>query len=231
MMVLVGVVGWLAGWLINWASDYLPRFASTRAPEKLARPITIPALVALASGRAAWRDGWTRLHAVVEAGSAVFFGVMWWQLGATTALLFTLVGYCFFALIAVIDFKYRLVLNVLMYPALVALLVFNLLALPEQRTAILLGGGMAFAIFFLTAWLRPGELGGGDVKLATVIGVTFGFPQMLLALLVGAGIGAGVAVMMMLTRQAGRKTRIPYAPFLCLGAMALLLSHAGLMIY
>ena len=114
MMVLVGVVGWLAGWLINWASDYLPRFASTRAPEKLARPITIPALVALASGRAAWRDGWTRLHAVVEAGSAVFFGVMWWQLGATTALLFTLVGYCFFALIAVIDFKYRLVLNVLM---------------------------------------------------------------------------------------------------------------------
>ncbi len=231
MMVLVGVVGWLAGWLINWASDYLPRFASTRAPEKLARPITIPALVALASGRAAWRDGWTRLHAVVEAGSAVFFGVMWWQLGATTALLFTLVGYCFFALIAVIDFKYRLVLNVLMYPALVALLVFNLLALPEQRTAILLGGGMAFAIFFLTAWLRPGELGGGDVKLATVIGVTFGFPQMLLALLVGAGIGAGVAVMMMMTRQAGRKTRIPYAPFLCLGAMALLLSHAGLMIY
>lgn len=231
MMVLVGVIGWLAGWLINWASDYLPRFASTRAPEKLARPITIPALVALASGRAAWRDGWTRLHAVVEAGSAVFFGVMWWQLGATTALLFTLVGYCFFALIAVIDFKYRLVLNVLMYPALVALLVFNLLALPEQRTAILLGGGMAFAIFFLTAWLRPGELGGGDVKLATVIGVTFGFPQMLLALLVGAGIGAGVAVMMLLTRQAGRKTRIPYAPFLCLGAMALLLSHAGLMIY
>lgn len=231
MMVLVGVIGWLAGWLINWASDYLPRFASTRAPEKLARPITIPALVALASGRAAWRDGWTRLHAVVEAGSAVFFGVMWWQLGATTALLFTLVGYCFFALIAVIDFKYRLVLNVLTYPALVALLVFNLLALPEQRTAILLGGGMAFAIFFLTAWLRPGELGGGDVKLATVIGVTFGFPQMLLALLVGAGIGAGVAVMMMLTRQAGRKTRIPYAPFLCLGAMALLLSHAGLMIY
>ena len=231
MMVLVGVVGWLAGWLINWASDYLPRFASTRAPEKLARPITIPALVALASGRAAWRDGWTRLHAVVEAGSAVFFGVMWWQLGATTALLFTLVGYCFFALIAVIDFKYRLVLNVLVYPALVALLVFNLLALPEQRTAILLGGGMAFAIFFLTAWLRPGELGGGDVKLATVIGVTFGFPQMLLALLVGAGIGAGVAVMMMMTRQAGRKTRIPYAPFLCLGAMALLLSHAGLMIY
>lgn len=230
MMVLVGVIGWLAGWLINWASDYLPRFASTRAPEKLARPITIPALVALASGRAAWRDGWTRLHAVVEAGSAVFFGVMWWQLGATTALLFTLVGYCFFALIAVIDFKYRLVLNVLTYPALVALLVFNLLALPEQRTAILLGGGMAFAIFFLTAWLRPGELGGGDVKLATVIGVTFGFPQMLLALLVGAGIGAGVAVMM-LTRQAGRKTRIPYAPFLCLGAMALLLSHAGLMIY
>jgi len=231
MMVLVGVIGWLAGWLINRASDYLPRFASTRAPEKLARPITIPALVALASGRAAWRDGWTRLHAVVEAGSAVFFGVMWWQLGATTALLFTLVGYCFFALIAVIDFKYRLVLNVLTYPALVALLVFNLLALPEQRTAILLGGGMAFAIFFLTAWLRPGELGGGDVKLATVIGVTFGFPQMLLALLVGAGIGAGVAVMMLLTRQAGRKTRIPYAPFLCLGAMALLLSHAGLMIY
>ncbi len=230
MIIITALVGWFAGWLLNRLSDYLPRFSVTENPKPVAVRSNWPAVLELIKSKHPLKVSWLLLDAGVEVLSALFFAVMWSQLGASLALLFALCGYCFFLLIAIIDFKYRLVLNVLTYPAIVAMLVLNLITLPQQTTNILLGGGMAFGIFFLTAWLRPGELGGGDVKLATLIGVAFGFPQMLLALLVGAGIGAVVVVFLLISRKAGWKSQIAYAPFLCLGAMVLLLSHSVLIL-
>lgn len=230
MIMITALVGWFAGWLLNRLSDYLPRFSVTENPKPVATRSNWPAVLELIRSKQPFKMSWLLLDAGVEVLSALFFAVMWSQLGASLALLFALCGYCFFLLIAIIDFKYRLVLNVLTYPAIVAMLVLNLVTLPQQTTNILLGGAMAFGIFFLTAWLRPGELGGGDVKLATLIGVAFGFPQMLLALLVGAGIGAVVVIFLLLSRKAGWKSQIAYAPFLCLGAMVLLLSHSVLIL-
>ena len=231
MAIVVFIVfGWIAGWLINRLSDYLPRFSVTEKPKSVSTRSSLPAVWELISGKQPFKPSWLLLDAGVEVLSAFFFAVMWSQLGASVALVFALCGYCFFLLIAIIDFKYRLVLNVLTYPAIVVLLVLNLVTMPQQTTNILLGGAMAFGIFFLTAWLRPGELGGGDVKLATLIGVAFGFPQMLLALLVGAGIGGVVVIFLLVSRKAGWKSQIAYAPFLCLGAMFLLLSHSVLIL-
>jgi prepilin signal peptidase PulO-like enzyme (type II secretory pathway) len=73
-------------------------------------------------------------------------------------------------------------------------------------------------------------LGGGDVKLALLIGLALGFPTVLWALLVGVGSGAVTAVTLLIIsrrqpqKQAwNRKSQIPYAPFLCLGAIIALL--------
>jgi prepilin signal peptidase PulO-like enzyme (type II secretory pathway) len=230
-IILFVLVGWFAGWLINRLSNYLPRFSVTEKPKPVGMRSSLPAVWELISGQQALRRSWLLLDVGVEVLSALFFAVMWWQLGASVAFLFAICGYCFFLLIAIIDLKYRLVLNVLTYPAILVLLVLNLIALPHQTANILLGGGMAFGIFFLTSWLRPGELGGGDVKLATLIGVAFGFPQMLLALLVGAGIGGVVVIFLLVSRKAGWKSQIAYAPFLCLGAMFLLISHSVLILH
>ncbi len=224
--VMFLLLGWLAGYVLNRLSDYLPRFSVTEKPKSVSTRSNWPAVVEILSGKQPLKPSWLSFDAGIELLSALFFGIMWSQLGSSVALLFALCGYCFFLLIAIIDLKYRLVLNVLTYPAIAAMLIINLLALPGQTMNILLGGAMAFGIFFLTAWLRPGELGGGDVKLATLIGVAFGFPQMLIALLVGAGVGALAVVVLLVSRKAGWKSQIAYAPFLCLGAMILLLSHS-----
>jgi len=229
--LLMALIGWFAGWLLNRLSDYLPRFSVTEKPKSLTTRSYTPAVWELITSKQPLKRSWLLLDAGVEVLSPLFFAVMWLQLGASVAFLFALCGYFFFLLIAIIDLKYRLVLNILTYPAIVVLLLFNLLTLPQQTTNILLGGAMAFGIFFLTAWLRPGELGGGDVKLATLIGVAFGFPQMLLALLVGAGIGGVVVIFLLVSRKAGWKSQIAYAPFLCFGAMFLLLSHSVLILH
>lgn len=230
LVIIFALIGWAVGWVINRLSDYLPRFAVEEKPKPVTTRSNWPAVLELLTGRQPLKRSWVVFDAAVEVVSAVFFALMWAQLGASVALVYALCGYTFFLLIAIIDFKYRLVLNVLTYPAIVAMLVLNLVAMPQQATQILLGGGMAFGIFFLTSVLRPGELGGGDVKLATLIGVAFGFPQMLLALLVGAGIGGVVVVFLLVSRKAGWKSQIAYAPFLCLGAMVLLLSHSVLIL-
>jgi leader peptidase (prepilin peptidase)/N-methyltransferase len=88
--------------------------------------------------------------------------------------------------------------------------------------AVLLGGAFGFAIFALAAFVRPGGLGGGDVKLATLIGLVFGFPNALWALMIGIFVGGTLAIFMLLSHRGDSKSEIPYAPFLCLGALVAL---------
>src|SRR5919201_1082467 len=88
--------------------------------------------------------------------------------------------------------------------------------------SVVLGGATGLLLFMLVAILRPHQIGGGDVKLAALIGLLFGFPYGLWALMVGV-ISAGItAMVLLLTKRSNRQTQIPYAPFLCLGAMVAL---------
>ena len=65
-------------------------------------------------------------------------------------------------------------------------------------------------------------MGAGDVKLAGLIGLVVGFPQVLAALLVGVIIGGLVAVFLLVSRLRKRKEPIPFGPFLVVGAMVVL---------
>ncbi|HVU12889.1 MAG TPA: prepilin peptidase, partial [Phototrophicaceae bacterium] len=88
---------------------------------------------------------------------------------------------------------------------------------------ILLGLLFAFATFFLASLLVPGGLGGGDVKLAALIGAVLGFPLVLGALIVGALASAVTIVVLITIFRRTLKDSIPYAPFLCLGVLAILI--------
>ena len=221
-VLLFFLFGLVIGWLVNGASDYLPRFASD--PPAISTPYSTPALLSILSSK---RDGqpWFKAQLAVELLTALFFAWLGARLEFTLETLVLAISFPVYALIAVIDLKYRLVLNVVVYPAIALVIVAQLLLVHQEPRAILLGGILAFSVFYMVAWLKPGQLGGGDIKLAALIGLTFGFPQVLLALLVGAGMGALVALLLLWLRT-GLKYRIPYAPFLCFGAIVLLLYHA-----
>jgi leader peptidase (prepilin peptidase)/N-methyltransferase len=122
-------------------------------------------------------------------------------------------------LIALIDLKYRLVLNLVIYPAILLMLMVHVLALHQNILQVALGGVLAFGMFALVAWLRPSQLGGGDIKLAALVGIAFGFPHVLWVLLGAALASAAFIAYVLVTRQATLKTRMPYAPFLCAGAI------------
>jgi leader peptidase (prepilin peptidase)/N-methyltransferase len=202
------LAGLFVGWMVHQAADFLPRFSANieKPPARLAAP----ALWDVVNSRP---QPWLGLHVAVELLSGLVFG---W-LGMRHVGLAYATGYASLLLIAVIDIKYRLVLNVLVYPMMVAAVLAN-----HDLLSMSVGGLFTFAVFFLTAWLVPGSIGGGDVKLAVLFGLFFGFPSILWALLVGAGSGALTAVYLLLIRHETRRSRIAYAPFLCLGAMVAL---------
>ena len=87
---------------------------------------------------------------------------------------------------------------------------------PEQ----LIAGAAAFAFFFLAAWLYPRGMGMGDVKLAGVLGLYLGravAPAIFIALISGVLVGA--IVIARLGQAKGRKTAVPFGPFLALGGL------------
>ena len=122
--------------------------------------------------------------------------------------------------IVLIDLEHRLIPNKITLPAaiagLVAIVALDLDFLPEALIAAVAAGGF----FFLAAVLYPRGMGMGDVKLAGLLGLYLGRavgPALFAALILGVVVGA-----LIIARKgaaAGRKTAVPFGPFLAIGGL------------
>ena len=140
----------------------------------------------------------------------------------------------------VFDARHRLILNRVIYPA----IVLALLASPVNP--LLDGAGarppsdlrrsraaVAGGLFFLLVLITGGGVGLGDAKLAFFMGAMLGIDPIfssptLRALIYGIVLGGVVALALLVTRLRSMKDYIPYGPYLCLGAVAALLFPCGL---
>ena len=80
---------------------------------------------------------------------------------------------------------------------------------------IFLGGGL----FYLIAVASRGGIGGGDIKMMAMVGAFMGWKAVLLTTFIGSLVGSILGIYMMLFKGRGRKTKIPFGPFLSLGAI------------
>jgi len=229
MRFLYALLGLLIGSFLNWAAGQLPRFSSidtAHSSSAASRPrLALWNLLSSVGHQRSWLDipGSSWLGIAVELFCAMLLTYLWEHFGPTWEMLVIALIGSFFLLISIIDLRYRLIPNVLIYPAAAATLLLRLV-IPGQSVPIaLLGGAMGLAPFLLVALLKPGDIGGGDVKLATLIGLMVGFPLVLWALILGTVAGGITAILLLLTRRWGPKSHIPYAPFLCMGAMCCLI--------
>lgn len=227
MVVLFTVLGLLVGALVNWVADGLPRVGTRGANPALEGASAPPLAIAVMLARL-WRHVkhhdvhslWPR--AAVELFSALWFAYAWASLGASWgALALALVG-AFLLLISVADLRYQIVPNLLILPAMVVVLLAQIFPVGAHTLSALLGGAVALALWGLLAMIKPGGMGGGDVKLALFIGLLCGFPLVLWALMLGTLAGALATLILLATHRAQFNRTIPYAPFLCLGALVAL---------
>jgi leader peptidase (prepilin peptidase)/N-methyltransferase len=132
--------------------------------------------------------------------------------------------------IALIDFDHRIIPNKITLPAAAAAVAIgvalDLEGVPEQLIAGAAAGG--FLLAFLLAY--PRGMGMGDVKLAVVLGLFLG-RSVAVAILAGvlAGTLVGAALMARVGIEQGRKTAVPFGPFLAFGGIVGLLAGPAIM--
>ncbi len=134
---------------------------------------------------------------------------------------------------ALIDLEHRIIPNRITLLGAVAALALGLALDPAGEPERLIAGAAAGGFLLLAALAYPGGMGMGDVKLAGVMGLFLGAsvaPALLIALVTGVLLGA--LVIARKGAQAGRKTAVPFGPFLALGALvAVFVGHPLVDVY
>jgi leader peptidase (prepilin peptidase)/N-methyltransferase len=129
--------------------------------------------------------------------------------------------------LAAIDLEHRTLPNRILYPvAGTVLALLTVAAAVDGRWGSLLragaGAGLAFVSLFLIWFVYPKGMGFGDVRLAGLIGLGIGWlglRQVAVGLFLGFLIGAVVGIGLVVAAGKSRKTRIPFGPFMALGAL------------
>ncbi|WBU37651.1 prepilin peptidase [Homoserinibacter sp. YIM 151385] len=92
---------------------------------------------------------------------------------------------------------------------------------PELLLGALIGGAALFAFYFLIAFIRPGGMGFGDIKLAGVLGLHLGYAGLAQSVVGTAAaflLGGLVAIALIIVRRAERGGGIPFGPWMLAGA-------------
>jgi len=169
-------------------------------------------------------------YPLVELATAALFAAAALRLGDDdpAALPAFLVVFAALLAISAVDLERFIVPNRILYPALfmAAPLLVVAAALDGDWSSLLgavLGGALGWVLLFAIHMASPKGMGFGDVRLAGLIGMLLGWlsiGHVLLGLFLAFLTAAVVGVGLMLTGVRGRKDRVPFGPFLALGAIA-----------
>jgi leader peptidase (prepilin peptidase)/N-methyltransferase len=124
-----------------------------------------------------------------------------------------------------VDLDHRIIPNKITLPAAIAAVAIGAALRPSGVPEQLIAGAAAAGFLLVFVLAYPRGMGMGDVKLAGVLGLFLG-RSVAVAIFVGvlAGTIVGVAVMARLGVARGRKTAVPFGPFLALGGVVGLLA-------
>ena len=172
-------------------------------------------------------------YAFVELLMALLAVALYHEFGLSLAFLFSLIFVAALVVISFIDLEVRIVPDVISLPGIGVGLLFALVArylvhdpselVPSFLSAllgVLIGGGFLLALAWAYEALTGVEgMGGGDIKLLAMIGAFLGWPSIPVTLFLASLGGSVIGITAMLIKGVGRKYALPFAPFLCLGAL------------
>jgi leader peptidase (prepilin peptidase)/N-methyltransferase len=178
-------------------------------------------------------------YPAVELGTGLFFAVVAWQAlsglvvtGPSTFVVATpaFVAFLYLAAISVvlalIDIDVRKLPNAIVLPSYVVAAVLFLIEsiISDEYGALIRAGvGMAalFLFYFALAFAIPGGMGFGDVKLAGLLGIYLGWlgwGNLIVGAFAAFLFGGLFSIGLLIFRKAGRKSKIPFGPWMLLGA-------------
>lgn len=134
----------------------------------------------------------------------------------------TLLLWVFFSLlivVTIIDLYHRIIPEGILLTGIVLGLPLAGLQSVDKLVSGLIGLLVAGIIMLIIAIISKGGMGGGDIKLSTVMGLYLGWQGVLLALFLAFLIGGITGIFLLLTGRKGRKDVVPFGPYLALGGL------------
>jgi len=228
LVVLVVIGGFLVGAGLNHLADRLPAHQRLDIPPDCKycsafwRVPNWVATVALLTGQSRCSSCGAPIpirKPLLEVANVLGWLGLYQSSGPSLQFLLGAFYICVFLLVLTTDLEHHLILNAVIFPAIVvALLGAFLPGAPAPESAVI-GGAFGFLFFWLVAWIGRGAMGAGDVKLAAFIGLVVGFPNIIIALLFSTVAGGVVAAVLVILRIKTLKSYIPYGPFLVFGGI------------
>jgi len=163
-------------------------------------------------------------YPLVEALAVAAGVIVLWRLGPTWDALRAFVLVLALIAITFTDLEHRIIPDWITLPGILVGLAFQLYPSPRAVLDGLTGCVVAGGIFFAIAWLSPkvfGKegMGGGDIKLAAMMGAFLGWKVVLVAIYVAVLVGgvSGVLLLFLGLRRLGQE--LAFGPFLALGGV------------
>ncbi len=178
-------------------------------------------------GRIAWR------YPVVEALTGSLFLLTMLRFGLGARSIFLLIFISGLVVVTFIDLDHEIIPHMVTLPGIPLGLLGSLITRdPSPREAAagaLVGAGLVYlvAVYAEVAFHKE-SMGGGDVNLLAMIGAFLGWRQVLFSFFVAVAAGASISLVLIAARVLSRKDRIPFGPFLALGAVVALFVGDGM---
>ncbi|AZP03672.1 prepilin peptidase [Jeotgalibaca ciconiae] len=170
------------------------------------------------------KESISAIYPIMELTTGLLAAYTFYRYGWSRELLFGLVLISLVVPLTVSDLAYRKIPNKIL---LFFCPLFLLLRMDDFVQA-LLGATVAFVILFLVTLLSKGGMGAGDLKYFTLLGFIFGTYPFLLLFFLSTLYGAVGGIIVMAVKKSGRKTKIPFGPFIGLAALTVFYFGEGI---
>ena len=164
-------------------------------------------------------------YPLIEILAGMFAVVLFYKFGIGQVMVYWFIFTSVLITISFIDIDHQIIPDVISLPG---ILVFasSFYFLPEMTLkntllGIVAGGGSLYAVAFLYYLLKKQEgMGGGDIKLLAMIGAAIGIKGVFFTIFAGSLLGTFFGLLIMIyTKIADSKLKIPFGPFLSMGAI------------
>lgn len=155
-------------------------------------------------------------YPLVEGVTAVFFLVCFHFLGFSPLLIKYMGIFAILLAISGVDLEKQIIPNRFVLVLFTWLILWQLLYPELNALSAVLGFFIGGVLFYAIAVLSKGGMGGGDVKLMAALGFAIGMPLVFFVFLIAFLTGALVGMLLILLKKKGRKSPLPFGPFLVL---------------
>lgn len=158
-------------------------------------------------------------YPLVELTTGLLFMLAVYHWGLTWMTLAMAVFFAMLVVTTVIDLRHQIIPDgVLLVGWLLGLPLIYLQSLEQLKWGVI-GFLAAGLVMLLIALLSKGGMGGGDIKLAAVMGLFLGLKLVALALMAAFFIGGVIGIFLLAAGIKGRKDPVPFGPFLAVGSL------------